>query len=145
MKRIYLDSNVFISLVGDEIGRDFTLLSEDSRKFAAVCAKKGFILVLSTWLFKEVKGVISFEREDIIGVIQEQGINFELSEPKQNISKEIMRIRRDFGLHHSDAVHVAIAKYAGCDLIVSWNKKDFEKAESIVKCRTPKEIIGEDF
>lgn len=143
MKRIYLDSNVFISLVGDEIGRDFTLLSENSRSFVDICSRMGFILVLSSWFIKEVERVISLTKEDIAGTLQGRGVVFEFVEPMKNFPEEARQIARNYNLHYNDAIHVAIAKEHGCDLIVSWNKKDFEKVESIIKCKTPKEIISE--
>lgn len=143
MKRIYLDSNVFISLVKDEIGRDFTLLSEDSRIFVDICSKMGFVLVLSSWFIKEVERVISLTKEDIVETMQERGVVFEFVKPMENVSKEAKRIARSYNLHYNDAIHVAIAKEYECDFIVSWNKKDFEKVENIIKCKTPKEIISE--
>ena len=141
--RIYLDSNVFISLVGDEIGRDFTLLSENSRMFVDVCSRMGFVLVLSSWFIKEVERVISLTKEDMVETMQNKGVVFEFVEPMENVSKEAKRIERNYNLHYNDAIHVAIAKEYGCDLIVSWNKKDFEKVEGIIKCKTPKEFISE--
>jgi len=59
---------------------------------------------------------------------------------KKPNNKLTQEIEKQTGLHFFDSVHVAIALENQADLIVTWNKKDFEKAHKFIQCVSPKEI-----
>jgi len=56
-KRLYLDSNVFISFVREEIDSALNLRYLDSRNFFAFCAKHEHVLLISKWFLEEVERI----------------------------------------------------------------------------------------
>lgn len=144
LKRLYLDSNVFISMAREEISPDFTLLCRDSELFLSLCRKKGFTIVISFFFFDEVKNSIFLEREDILDSLEnDYGVKLEIIEKKKEYFIGAREIARENEIHYADALHTAIARDNKCDLIISWNKKDFEKIKKIVNYKTPSEFIDE--
>ena len=73
------------------------------------------------------------------------GNSFCVSIPREIIEfeKEFIlfaeKIQKQTGLHFADALHVIIAKQNACDLIISWNKKDFETIEHLINVISPDE------
>jgi len=123
MKRIYLDTNVLISFLRSEIGKGFRLLHQEAEDFFK-CAPTKCILVLSDFLFKEVKEKIPVAPEDIVNTLLELGLKIDVLESVE----DDLRFAASLAvppLHIEDAFHVAIAIRAGCDAIVTFNKKDF--------------------
>ena len=142
-KRIYLDSNVYISLVREEIDKAFNLRFKDAELFLSLCRKEEIILILSYLFFDEIKKVVGLKRKDIIEFFKNYGIKIEIFYSKKDYSTKVSEIYSNFNLHYPDSLHVAIAIDTDSDLIVSWNKKDFIKTNSLIKCLTPKEFIEE--
>lgn len=138
--RLYLDSNVFISAVKDEIGRSFNLLGEESERFLATCAKYDQCIIISSWFLKEVKDNAFLKEEDVLDFLTTRNVKFELVKKNEEYTKECLKIVHKFGIHFADAVHVVLAKQSNCDLIISWNKRDFEKVSEEISCKTPEEF-----
>ena len=65
--RIYLDSNVFISLFEREIGRNARGLFVEAEAFIDRVKNDGHSIVLSNWFFEEVKNKYYMDREEISG------------------------------------------------------------------------------
>lgn len=136
MKKIYLDSNVFISFVREEIDPVLNLRYVESGEFFALCAKRKYVILLSYLFFNEVKKVISLEKEDIVEQFKIMAIRTELTQKKPS-EELVSKISRETGIHLADATHIAIAKKNNADLIVTWNIKDFKKAAKIIASRNP--------
>jgi len=139
-KLFYLDSNVFISFVREEMDSAFNLRFVDSERFFALCRKEKHVLLLSGLFFKEVKKVISLDKSDILEEFERHGIPIACTEniPSKELVSSVIKESR---IHLADAVHVALAYESNADAIISWNKKDFAKSKNFVKCSTPQEIL----
>ena len=138
-KRFYLDSNVFISFVREEMDSAFNLRFVDSENFFALCRKEKYVLILSGLFFKEVGKVISLNKASVLEEFERHSICIVYTE--KNPSKELVsKITKECKIHFADAVHVAHAYESKADAIITWNKKDFEKAQKFVKCFTPEAI-----
>ncbi|MBU2476875.1 PIN domain-containing protein [Candidatus Micrarchaeota archaeon] len=138
-KRIYLDSNVFISLIREEIDSSLNLLYIDSQNFFSLCSEENHVLILSGWFFEEISRKISFSREEVLQEFKKIGIAFFIVDKKP--SKDLISmISKECEIHFGDAIHMAIAYENKADFIATWNKKDFEKGNKFVKCFSPKEI-----
>ena len=139
-KRFYLDSNVFISFVREEIDSAFNLRGIDSENFFAWCRKEKHCLLLSELFFTEVEKVISLKKSDILEEFNRLKIKVEVFE--NNSSKNLIsRIIKETGIHFADAVHAAIAIEKNASALISWNKKDFMKVYKFVKFLQPNEIL----
>ncbi len=137
--RLYLDSNIFISFVREEIDGAFNLRYKDAEIFFSYCIKHKIELVVSDLFFDEVKKIASLERQTTKEILGGLGIFFAATaNAAENKAKEISQ---ETGIHLSDAAHVATAIETNCVMIISWNKKDFEKTNNFIPCYSPSELV----
>ncbi|HLD59004.1 MAG TPA: PIN domain-containing protein [archaeon] len=138
-KRLYLDSNVFISFVREEIDSAFNLRYLESRDFFAFCAEKEHTVLISEWFLREVKHIAFLDKEAVFEDFERMKVKTVFAgNPSQ---ESIFRIMKGCGIHAADAVHVAVALENKADFIVTWNAKDFEKAAGFVKPISPSGIL----
>ncbi len=140
--KCYLDSNVYISSARKEIDPKLNILFHYSDLFFAKCRTNKVTLVLSRLFFDEIGKTISLNKQDILQFMNEAKINYEIVEEIKQFKKEALRIQNKTGLHLADSFHAAIACSSQCQHIITWNKKDFEKTETILPCLTPEEFIS---
>jgi predicted nucleic acid-binding protein len=76
--RIYLDSNVLISSIKQEIGKDYRLLFFQAETFFEKILKEKHTLVLSALFFDEVQQKIPFSKEELLEFFSEKKIKFEV-------------------------------------------------------------------
>lgn len=136
-RRVYLDSNVFISLVREEINGAFNLRFRDSEAFFSLCKKEKIIVVLSDLFFKETERVVGLKREHVLEFLEKYKLEFVFIETSKDIKHKAKEIRNQNALHTTDALHTALALAAESRAVISWNKKDFEKVKSLIECETP--------
>ncbi|MFH1256869.1 MAG: type II toxin-antitoxin system VapC family toxin [Candidatus Diapherotrites archaeon] len=139
-KRVYLDSNVLISALRDEMDRQFRFLSAEAQLFFSRVRKNRDTVVLSSLFYFEVKKCIKISREEANEYFQSIGVTFEEAAFTEEHSLEEKRIALS-GVHRPDSIHAAIAIKAGCDCIVSFNAKDFEKINRSINVIEPKDFI----
>ncbi|MBU2099816.1 type II toxin-antitoxin system VapC family toxin [Candidatus Micrarchaeota archaeon] len=137
MKRVYLDSNVFISFANQEIGSNLRPLFIEAEQFFTLVKKKECILILSYLFFDEVKRKCFSDKEQVLGHFKEIEIKTEVIEPEKEIFIGNFVSK---GLHYTDAVHAAIALKEKCDCIITFNIKDFEKVSDKIKVFQPSEF-----
>ena len=119
--RIYVDSNVFLSYFLREFGANYRFLEERVTQFLAVCYADKHVIIVSDWVVKECRKK-HIVKKDIVELLEKSGLQFEgLKYTKQDIAKAY-----GFDTHHADALHIVLTRKAKADVIVTWNKKDFE-------------------
>lgn len=137
MELVYLDSNVFISIIKEEIGFGFRMLFTESKEFLDYCRNNGLIIVLPDLFFDEAMLVTKLSKQDIMDFFEAiNGLKLKLVAATEKDKK----IARNLNTHYTDALHASIALNNSCDCIVSWNKKDFEQVKCI-QALTPKEFL----
>lgn len=137
MKRIYLDSNVFISLVNREIGSNVRGLFVEAEQFLDNLKKQRHVLVLSALFFKEVRKRSLLSQSEILAYFKEHGINIEVIGLKTDLPWRMFAAK---GLHYSDALHLATAIAFKCNYFVTFNVKHFEKVDSKTRVVEPAEF-----
>lgn len=137
--RLYLDSNVLISFLREEIDSSFNNLYLESERFFSSCKLLGAEIVLSDLFLKEINNIVFLKKEQIFEVFCSFGLSVSFN-PNADVEKA-EKILKITGLHFADAMHVANALQSGCKAIISWNKKDFEKAATIIPCFSPREFV----
>jgi len=137
MKRVYLDSNVFIALMKTEIGRGFRGLFAEAQDFLERAKEQDCTLVLSGLFSKEVKRFCYLNEEEILCYFAERKIKTELA---GNAQKPLVEEFVEKGVHFWDASHAAIAVANHCDCIVTFNVKDFVAAKSKIMVIDPAEF-----
>ncbi len=137
MQRIYLDSNVFISLFSKELGRNLCGLFVEAEWFFEQVKQKKHFLILSDLFFEEVQKQTYLSKDEITAYFKEQNINFETARIKPGLPWKKFIAR---GIHYSDALHAATAIAFKCNCIVTFNIKDFEKAKNEIKSFEPSDF-----
>ena len=137
--RIYLDSNVFISLMNLEIGRGIRGLFVEAEAFFRKAKDEKHTLLLSNLFFREVENKIFLNKNEVTDYIVKSGVRIEIIsiQEKTVLTSEFT----SKGLHHLDAVHVALAKAVKCDCIVTFNKKDFDKINGLIPVFEPSDLL----
>ena len=135
--RIYLDANVMISVLLQEIGREFRPLFIEAEKFFDKVISEDHTLVLSELFFYEVEKRTSYQKESILSYLKELNMRVELPvEPLQLNAREIEKQ----GVHYPDSKHAALAMYYKCDCIMTFNMKDFEPIQNRIRVIEPNQF-----
>ena len=135
MKRLYLDSNVFISLAKREMDFNFRGLFIEAEQFFEKAKENKDILILSSHTIKEIRAKILWTNEEIIALLQ-KGNLVELIKIQETDYEKALFISKK-GIHFEDAMHVALAIKAKCDCIITFNKKDFEVTQDLIPAEEP--------
>ena len=138
---LYLDTNVYVSCVFQEMGKGYRMMEEYGYQFFAWCKLNKISLVISDHFYREVKAVTSLDQKVVLSHLSELGLVmvplFTTSDTRENAG----RIERLYRLHYADALHVSLAKEGRCDYIITWNTRDFLKTHDIIPAATPKEFM----
>ena len=137
MQRIYLDTNVFISWIDKELGANYRPLFEEADAFFDWVKANDACLVLSNWFFEEAERVYYSASDAVIKTFTDAAIRIEVVIEKRRPAIGDF-VRR--GLHTADAIHAAIALKHKCDCIVTFNVKDFRKADDLIRSLQPNEF-----
>ena len=134
MRRVYLDSNVFISLIDREIGRDSRGLFVEAEQFLERVKESGDVLVLSDLFFTEIRKKIGMRQESVIAYLRNKQVELEIVQQRE--PNQVRKWLRK-GIHFSDAIHLDTALRENCDCIVTFNVKDFEKVQQWIEVLEP--------
>ena len=136
MRRVYLDSNVFISLIDREVGKGSRCLFVEAEQFLERVRESGSVLVLSDLFFKEIEDVKSIAKGFVLNYFEREQIKvLEVNKAGQSVKDFVAK-----GIHFTDALHVGLAIKAKCDCIVTFNVKDFEGARGMIEIFEPEEF-----
>ncbi len=131
---LYLDSNVFISLMKREVGRNIRGLFVEAELFFDKVVQRGHIVALSDLFFREVEQICYLNKDEVLKYFQKICVKTLLVEFNKKIRfEEFAKI----GIHFPDSLHVAIAVHYNCDCIVTFNLKDFSKASEKIPAFSP--------
>lgn len=127
----YLDSSVFVSWIKGEViaGVDRTRIASHILK----CAERGdFVVHTSTLTLAEVhklrKGPILPEDEDQKMLAYFENDFIQLIDVDRSIGEHANSLCRKHGLYPNDAIHLACALRARCDVLLAWDNR-FVKAQ----------------
>lgn len=137
--RLYLDTNVFIAYVRSEMDRAFNLRFQEAGDFFNWCQKQNAILVISAYFLQEVEKLIGMKPIAVKETFQFLGLSCEYGSDVEYSAMQNVRVIT--GIHAADAWHVANALHYRCDCIITFNLKDFEKAEKIIPCSSPRDRV----
>jgi len=138
--RLYVDSNVLISLIKNELNGGFRPLYHYSENFFCLCRERNIIVVISGLFLKEVKSKLSLTEKEILDYLESICcIKYELAFPTAKIAEENKELKA-IGVHYPDSLHAAYALETNCEYLVTWNKKDFEPLENLIRVISPDEV-----
>ena len=135
MTRLYLDSNVLIAYLLDEIDRAFNPRGQQVAQFFTVCRDTKSIFILSDLFYEEVEKITGLPEEGVNETLTRFGVPFEkINDTPGTKSKEIQRAT---GIHAADAIHTANAITAKAEKIITWNERDFQKVSHLIPIENP--------
>ncbi len=137
--RLYVDSNVVISYVFQEIGKSNHVMFQEVSLWLEKCKAEEHLLVLSDVALDEIIKKTFLRPSEVFEVLQGNRFQVVMREKTDYMAASSISLR--FGLHSADSLHAAIALRLKCDAIVTWNLKDFEKVASLVKSYAPSELV----
>ena len=134
--RLYVDSNVFISLFKEEIGKNLRSLFAEALSFFENAGKSKHTLIISNLTVKEVSKICFIDEPSIIEELKKYSIKLAIVE----INKENEKDYYYKGVHYPDSLHASTAKKELCDGIVTFNTKDFQIIEKEIQIFQPSDI-----
>ncbi len=137
--RVYLDANIFIAFVKGDMGKPFKLMYQDVDDFLGVCPGR-FVVVLSGLAFLEIGRKAYWSKQELLHFFLARKIDVEVIEGNERRVALADEFRRK-GVHSADAFHAALAVDSDCDVLLTYNKKDFRPVEGLIQVLTPKELL----
>ena len=131
-KRLYLDADVYLGLIKGETGR-----FDVARGLLRGGQDKRFVVVASTLLYAEVCGHGEVRAAaDQAAVDRKVGAFFEHGfiqwiEVDLVVARDARRLSRAHRFRGADAIHLASAIRASCDVLMTWNKNDFPIGQTV--------------
>lgn len=139
--RVYVDTNVFISSIRQEISRNLQPLGEESDLFFTLCQRRNITIVISGLFLDEVYTATKLSPESIFEFFLERKITFELIQASALITEKASQMRTKTGIHFSDGLHAAMAISTGVEYIITWNLRDFKKVEEFITVLSPRAFL----
>ena len=139
MKRVYLDSNIFIAFIRGDMGKPFKAMYH-SVETLFKRFPENHVLVLSGIFFNEVKDNGFYSRDETLAFFREYEIKviaIESTEKDSKLANEFMQK----GVHRQDAMHAAMAINNGCAVLLTYNKKDFVPVNGMVAVLEPNDLL----
>ncbi|MFA7132118.1 MAG: type II toxin-antitoxin system VapC family toxin [Bacteroidales bacterium] len=132
--KLYVDSNVFISLIREEVFLNRTLFDEALSFFERVKERKDTI-VISELIFHEILKKSFNSREDIIERLWKMKISFEEVNDEINLLKEV----KESKIHYPDCIHANTAIKTNCKYLITFNLKDFISINNKINVIQPRD------
>ncbi len=134
--RVYADTNVYVDLFeGRKQG--FEDWGEFALQFFNRVKDKEYVLVISDWLFLEIKKVLGSDVH-LVSLLDnfsdEQKIFVETTSVDKATARELSRN------NFPDALHVVLAKKANAIYLETRNIKDFAEFRDIIKISLPQSL-----
>lgn len=130
--RLYLDADVYLGLIKGEPGR-----VDIARALLRGGQEKRFVVVASTLLYAEVCGHGEVRAAgDQAAADQKVSAFFEHGfiqwvEVDLTLARQARKLSRAHRLRGADAIHLASAIRASCDVLMTWNKNDFPIGQTV--------------
>lgn len=138
MKRVYLDSNIFIAFVKSEIGKPYRLFYQEVEDLLQAAPER-FEFVLSDLALKEIEKHTRYTPPQTIELFNRKEIRTIFVQPTKAdflLGKEFLKQ----GIHWPDALHAAIAIGYSCEVLLTYNKKDFFPVQNRIQISEPNEL-----
>ena len=130
--RLYIDSNVFISLIREEVSTKRSLFAEAKSFFEKVAIQEDIVIISELNIF-EVNKKCFIKKEELLSILNQLSIKYELSKDITKDSRNIALL----GVHYPDCIHASTAINTKCTCIITFNKKDFEVISSTIPILEP--------
>jgi len=142
MPRVYVNSNVFISLIQSEFGRNLEFMDLRSIEFMNTSFDCKYTMVVSDLVIAEFCQITRLDESDFMALFDKNPKKLEVQRITQKDIDFSKKIVTKFVKGIKDARHAASAIHNHCKFICTWNVKDFKKLERKydILVRRPEEL-----
>ncbi|MDD4352903.1 MAG: type II toxin-antitoxin system VapC family toxin [Candidatus Nanoarchaeia archaeon] len=137
----YVDSNVFISMIFDESGRN-NLMSYYFLEFFKKAIEGKYELIISELVIEEFCKITKLTKEEFTDYAFTYCGKIRIIKIINKDIQEVDKINSRYHKGFSDALHLVVAKREKCEALITWNKKDFEFAENEILITDPKDLCA---
>jgi len=110
------------------------------QEFLAVCAEDGHTLIASDFFLRQVSDKTMLSKDEILGYLKGLGVKVEqIVATREMIRRNLSRLS-GIKTDPEDKIHMALALESRCDMIVTWNIKDYKPAEKVIKSIKPSDF-----
>src|SRR5271157_2043404 len=136
MRKVVIDTNVFVAALQSKLGASYRLLSLIGGDSFEFCISVPLILEYEEIGLRLLKS-IRLDQDDLSAIIDYIC--------KIGIPTQIYYLWRPFLNDQKDDMVLELSVAGGCDTIITFNVKDFEKVEDVFgfKILTPKQFLAE--
>ncbi len=138
MQRIYMDANVFIAYIESDMGKPYKLMYKNAENFFDRCPDR-YVVILSDLALREIEKIVYYSKEQTLEFFEGFGIKTEVICTKEEDSRKTQELCR-VGMHEADASHAAFAINSKCDVLLTFNKRHFEKVRNLIAVKEPNEL-----
>jgi predicted nucleic acid-binding protein len=139
--RLYIDSNVIICYIKQELGGLIKAQVIRTKDFLIKCKNERHILIFSDLTFKEIRKIAYYSQEEVEELLKQYDIPFETIHSNQERIRKSKIRGQEMGVHYPDSLHIQLAIDSKADAIVTWNIRDFENAEKLIKICSPTDLV----
>ncbi len=118
--KLYVDSNVFISLIREEVSVNRTLFDEALSFFERIQERKDTI-VISELVFDEIQRICFNSKEELLEKFLKLDIPVEEVKNETTLLREV----KESKIHYPDCINANTAIKTKCDYLVTFNTKDY--------------------
>lgn len=145
MKKLYVDSCIFISYLTNEMNTSNNYKGDRYHTFFELFYTHKFKLVISTWVINEVKRYFKYKNQDFLDSMFEN-----LIQEFKNCGNLIIlrfdeedkeKARELDSSNYPDALHVILALKYNCSILTTENIVDFRKYKDIIEVLHPLDLI----
>ncbi|MEA1925381.1 MAG: type II toxin-antitoxin system VapC family toxin [Candidatus Altiarchaeota archaeon] len=137
---LYVDANVFISYIKQELGGMYTIQFPRVKELYIKCRDEGHIFILSPKTFEEVEKNGYTSEEELTEFLDDYGIRYRKVNHTPEIKEKSGKIKKERGIHYPDCLHAAYALHYSADCIITWDT-DFQPIKGLIEVKTPFEFL----
>lgn len=145
MKRVYVDTCVFISYITNEMNDFGNQKGQKYFDFFDYFYNKTYKLIISTWVIREIKKILSYKNqledftfiENMIKELKEIN-NIEII---YYTKKDINKANELDSKNYPDALHAILALKSNSSILTTENIKDFKNYDLDIEILHPMDLI----
>lgn len=139
--KCFVDSNVFISLIQNEFGKNLEFMSYRTKEFFEKSIECFHNIIISKAIIKEICKVTLLNNSEINDLFKDFEDKIRIANINSKDLRNAVKINEKHHCGRMDALHLIIAKKEKCDCVVTWNKKHFMFADAEIKILDPYETV----
>ncbi|MBR9678293.1 MAG: type II toxin-antitoxin system VapC family toxin [Nanoarchaeota archaeon] len=138
--KIYVDSNVLISIVLSDFGKNLEFMSLRSQELIERVLACEYAAVISDLTVEEFEKITKLSKADLKELFKTNPHKLEIISVEQRDINRVKELSKLGVKGKKDCIHAAIALRTKCDVICTWNIPDFKAIKNLIRVLKPSEL-----